>query len=167
MPFPPEWTRVPITWPIGNIDGVPAEGEVVFTPNTPQFTVNGQTILRERIVGTVVNGALLPMSLPATNDPQVSPLNFAWHVRAVMRNAPDSFYVQVPYLSPSVNIAVQVPLMPITGPPQAGPAGPPGVFVVTHGTDPNVARPDYPLVYWIGTVFPNNSLDHDFYWDMT
>ena len=32
-----------------------------------------------------------------------------------------------------------------------------GLVKVTHGADPNVARPDAPLVYWVGTVTPVNA----------
>jgi len=42
-----------------------------------------------------------------------------------------------------------------------GPAGPPGVVKVNHGSDPNVARPDAPVVYWVGTVRPTYGLPDD------
>lgn len=40
-----------------------------------------------------------------------------------------------------------------------------GVEVVNHGTDPNVARPNYPVVYWVGTATPVNALPYDWYKD--
>ena len=36
-----------------------------------------------------------------------------------------------------------------------GPAGPPGVVRVDHGSDPAVARPDAAIVLWVGSVAPN------------
>ena len=50
---------------------------------------------------------------------------------------------------PSVGVGIGMP--GLTGPP-----GPTGLVKVTHGTDPNVARPDVPLVYWVGSVQPLN-----------
>ena len=37
---------------------------------------------------------------------------------------------------------------------EPGPVGPPGLVKVPHGADPNVPRPDAPLVYWVGSVQP-------------
>jgi hypothetical protein len=68
----------------------------------------------------------------------------------------------------------------VPGPPgDDGPPGPPGddgppgadstvpgpaaVEIVNHGTDPNVARPDFVVVYWIGTATPVNALDTDWW----
>lgn len=42
-----------------------------------------------------------------------------------------------------------------------GPQGPPGLTVVEHGSDPNVARPDSPLVYWVGSAEPVNAENYD------
>ncbi len=42
-----------------------------------------------------------------------------------------------------------------------GPPGDPGMKKVTHGSDANYPRPNLPLVYWVGTVTPNNALPDD------
>lgn len=47
----------------------------------------------------------------------------------------------------------------------AGATGPAGIEVVEHGADPNVARPAFPLVYWVGTATPNNAETYDFWLD--
>jgi hypothetical protein len=53
-----------------------------------------------------------------------------------------------------------------TGEPgEPGEPGPAGLVVVSHGTDPDVARPDSPVVYWIGTATPANGLAYDFWYD--
>jgi hypothetical protein len=44
---------------------------------------------------------------------------------------------------------------------EPGPVGPPGIQKVTHGSNPNVARPDVPLVYWVGSVQPVNANPDD------
>ena len=36
-----------------------------------------------------------------------------------------------------------------------------GIVKVTHGSDPNVARPTATIVYWVGTVQPVNALPDD------
>ena len=46
-----------------------------------------------------------------------------------------------------------------TGP--AGATGPAGVTKVTHGSDPDVARPSATIVYWVGSVEPVNGLPDD------
>lgn len=53
--------------------------------------------------------------------------------------------------------AVEVILDATSIPGPVGPTGPPGVtglVKVTHNADPNLPRPDAPLVYWVGTVQP-------------
>ena len=35
-----------------------------------------------------------------------------------------------------------------------GPPGGTGMVKVNHGSNPNLARPDAPIVYWVGTVTP-------------
>ena len=42
-----------------------------------------------------------------------------------------------------------------------GAPGATGLVKVVHGSDPDVARPDSPLVYWVGTVIPTNGLSDD------
>ena len=48
-----------------------------------------------------------------------------------------------------------------SGPP--GPTGATGLVKVNHGSNPNVARPASPLVYWVGTVTPVNALPDDLF----
>jgi len=40
---------------------------------------------------------------------------------------------------------------------ESGPPGPTGLEKVVHGSDPNVPRPDAPLVYWVGSVQPTHA----------
>jgi hypothetical protein len=56
-------------------------------------------------------------------------------------------------------------LASLVGPPGADSTvpGPAAVEIVNHGTDPNVARPDFVVVYWIGTATPVNALDTDWW----
>lgn len=78
----------------------------------------------------------------------------------------DTEQVDVGFDLPTVDIGVQLPSVDIgvpglTGPP--GLTGATGVEVVHHGNDPDVERPDAPLVYWVGAAQPNNALPTDFY----
>jgi hypothetical protein len=57
----------------------------------------------------------------------------------------------------------QGPASTVPGPQgEIGPAGK-ALEPVHHGTDPNVARPDHPVVYWIGTANPVNAQPTDFW----
>lgn len=56
----------------------------------------------------------------------------------------------------------QGPIGPSGGP--QGEAGPPGVLIVSHGTDGTIDRPDSPIVYWIGTAVPLNAAESDFWY---
>lgn len=61
--------------------------------------------------------------------------------------------------SPSfgVELSTDTPGVELGVPGLTGPPGPTGLVKVEHGADPNVARPDAPLVYWVGTVQPLNA----------
>jgi hypothetical protein len=58
----------------------------------------------------------------------------------------------------SVNVPMLTATIGVPGPSgPTGPAGPIGMQKVVHGSDPNVARPAVPVVYWVGTVQPVNA----------
>jgi len=59
--------------------------------------------------------------------------------------------------TPSVTVQAEAPAITVGVP---GPAGP-GMAVVHHGTNPNVARPAAPWVLWLGTATPANALAWD------
>lgn len=42
-----------------------------------------------------------------------------------------------------------------------GAPGSPGIVDLHHGSDPAVARPNVPIVYWIGTATPTNARPWD------
>ena len=74
--------------------------------------------------------------------------------------APDLSVVEITTASLPLRVEVvqesaYLEIMDQTGP--QGPPGPPGLQKVVHGSDPNVVRPDVPLVYWVGTVQPVNA----------
>ena len=48
---------------------------------------------------------------------------------------------------------------------QVSSKGVPGLVVVNHGASTTVARPDSPLVYWVGTARPANALPYDFWFN--
>lgn len=59
--------------------------------------------------------------------------------------------------SPNQTVSLYVP---------PGKNGPPGIVTLTHGTDANAARPVGPaVVYWIGTVLPNNAIATDLWYE--
>jgi hypothetical protein len=45
-----------------------------------------------------------------------------------------------------------------------GPVGPAGIVIVEHGTNANMARPDSPVVYWVGSAAPLNAEPYDLWY---
>lgn len=67
---------------------------------------------------------------------------------------------------PRNNITVKTPAGGSTVLTVAGMQGPSGMSVVSHGTNGATARPaGVPVVYWIGTVKPNNALPYDLWFN--
>lgn len=67
--------------------------------------------------------------------------------------------------------SVEVQTVGASGPPgpvgPTGPVGPQGVsgiVTVTHGAFATLARPNAPVVYWIGSVLPNNAIATDLWY---
>lgn len=68
-------------------------------------------------------------------------------------------------MNETVVVYDQRPKIVVEAPGPQGPAGIPGITVVSHGTDTAVARPNAPLVYWIGTARPANALPYDLWYN--
>lgn len=64
---------------------------------------------------------------------------------------------------PDVVLSTDMPGVSLGVPGPTGPTGPTGIVMVHHGSDPNVARPDAPIVYWVGPALPVNAVSTDFY----
>lgn len=115
MPYPATWTLVPVTWELYGHDGEGCSGEVHFTAD-PIVAANGKTFVPEPIVATVTDGVMAAVSVPATDDPDISPNGWTWRVRAaVTPKGPKPFRITVPAATVgSLNLATVVPVESVT-----------------------------------------------------
>jgi hypothetical protein len=145
-------TYVRLTGVYVNESGGRISGTVRFTPSQALVDVETEKIVVPRTRGSVLRTGVLDISLPATDDPGLSPQN--WHYR-VVEDFPGgrTFDLQLPsdLIGTTLNLADFVPmdLVPpdlqgtIRGPKgDPGPAGPPGTLPVQIGgampTDPAI-----------------------------
>jgi hypothetical protein len=70
---------------------------------------------------------------------------------------PAAYQVTLEVAMPGVVVGVPGSMGPMGPIGIQGPVGPAGLIKVNHGTDPDVARPSAPLVYWVGYVQPVNA----------
>jgi hypothetical protein len=114
MPLPVEWTLVPITWTVHN-SGEPLNGTVWFK-SKQIVEVAGETFLPETIVARIVDGVMEPVSLPATDDPDSTPVGWVWRAAVVFDDfagvTPKPFTFSVPSVAASVNLAEVIPTTP-------------------------------------------------------
>lgn len=95
-------------------------------------------------------------ALPPGQAPQPGTASTVYHVDVDLASAA----VDVVRSDVDVQVAVQMPSVELGVPGLSGPQGvpgPTGLVKVTHGADPNVARPAVPLVYWVGSVQPTHA----------
>jgi hypothetical protein len=115
MPLPAEWNLIPITWTVHNSNGTPLNGTVWFK-SEQIVEVAGQTFLPETIIRRIVNGVMEPLSLPATDDPDSTPVGWVWRAAVVFDNftgvTPKPFTFSVPSVAASVNLAEVIPTTP-------------------------------------------------------
>lgn len=114
MTLPANWTTIPMTWELYGHDGDPCRGMVVFT-SAQIVTASGDTFVPSPIEARVVNGVMEAVSLPSTDDPDISPTGWLWRVEALVSPAgPAPFQIVVPAAGGPINLASVVP---VEGPP--------------------------------------------------
>lgn len=110
MSLPANWTLIPVTWTLLGQDGTPCTGVVRFT-SAQVVTASGGTYVPETIEAAVVNGVMAAVSLPSTDDPDISPTGWTWQVAPLVSpQGPDAFYMTVPAASGTINLATVVPV---------------------------------------------------------
>lgn len=111
MPLPATWTQVPIIWsPILGHNATPCNGKVKFVA-TQVVTCAGGTYVPEPITAEVVDGVMEAVSLPSTDDADISPTGWTW--RVIPQLAPDGplpFDITVPAAGGTINLATVVPV---------------------------------------------------------
>lgn len=100
MPPNPNWTYVEVRGTYTSIDGSPQHGRVVFSPRA-ELLVNQTSLTtstsRAFVADLDVTGSFT-IDLPATDDPEIAPLNFTYYVREFFRRG-RSFDMSVPVSS--------------------------------------------------------------------
>lgn len=121
MPFPGDLHVVTVTGTILHPDATPATGTVTFAMPYPLKDTTGHVVVGNSppIVATLVNGAF-SVSLPATDQAQVNPLNWAYVVTVATDAAVYAFTAQLPTSPSSTTLDA---LLPLVTPPT------PGVYV--------------------------------------
>lgn len=110
MSYPAGWSTVPVTGTYIGIDGNPAAGEVSFTSPQVILRMSGTTTVvppRTITVTLDVNGHFAT-TLPATDDPNASPVGWVYEVFENVTNG-RRFLMQVPHASTGIDMATVVP----------------------------------------------------------
>lgn len=114
MPLPVNWTLVPIVWQVYNYpSGEPLDGWVRFE-SAQTVTAGSNTYVPEPLTAKVVDGVMEAVSLPSTDDPDITPSG-GWYYKVTTHfhdgYGPKSFYVTVPRnTAGSLNLALVVPV---------------------------------------------------------
>lgn len=120
--------------------GRPGRGSVVFTPRPSFMVAIGDTIvLPSPVVARLVNGSI-SVELAATDDPDVSPVDWTWRVETRVGGLRiPNFHIAVPQGS-TVDLRSVVEVAPSTGAiVTVGPQGPQGDTGPTGPTGPTGA----------------------------
>lgn len=114
MAFAANWNLVPVSGRYLEIDGTPAVGYVVFKP-TPVRMQDAKalvTILQSEFFVQLGGDGSFKVKLPATDDPDITPLDFTYQVSEHFEGAPDNtWHAKIPlvYANLGVDISSLVP----------------------------------------------------------
>ena len=121
MPLPSDLTLVTISAQFPLIDGEPQDGTVTFDPGTVLQDATGQVILSGAATAQVRDSVMIPVSLPATDNPTLSPGpgQWAYTVTVHVGGQSQSYTVALASsLAPSVDLSGLVTITP--PPPPSG-----------------------------------------------
>lgn len=152
-------------------DGIPAAGRVIFTPAAVlQDPTDNQIILPATVEVTLDSNGSFAVLLPATDDPDITPL-FTYLVNEIVAGG-RTYSIEVPYNSPggTLDLADVAPVVPgeimheyvlvsdyntYVGTLAAG-------FTIVNYNSGWPDRPNVPTVLWSGgTTPPPNALTGD------
>ncbi|MFH8926379.1 hypothetical protein ACH4D4_04920 [Streptomyces pristinaespiralis] len=132
MPLPPGLSTVTVTGTYTHPDGSPFTGKVLFTPEPAILTSAAHGVLVLGTVEATAVAGVVSVTLLATDDPDVTPVDWTYLVQERWYNAPGRTYaISLPAAAPAVDLSGIAPTaaaegdyVVVTGP--AGPAGPQG-----------------------------------------
>lgn len=112
MPFPGDIHLVTVTGTILHPDATPATGTVVFQMPYPLKDTTGHVVVGNTppIIATLVSGAF-SVSLPATDQAQINPINWAYLITVATDAAQYVFQAQLPTSPSSTTLDALIPLV--------------------------------------------------------
>lgn len=112
MPFPGDLHLVTVTGTILHPDGTAATGTVVFKMPYPLKDTTGHVVVGNTppIIATLVSGAF-SVQLPATDQAQVNPINWAYLITVTTDAASYVFQAQLPTSPSSTTLDALIPLV--------------------------------------------------------
>jgi hypothetical protein len=119
MALTPNLSLVTVSGQYVDIEGNPIAGQVKFTPRVAlKDTLADQIIIARTIFATLDTNGGFSVSLPATDDTSVDPINFTYTVEEAFIGG-RTFDIAVPQASGIINLADIVPSVSSTGTEQA------------------------------------------------
>lgn len=116
MPFPSNITRITVTARYVDLQGNPAQGNVLFTPTSSLINpTDGSIIIAQTITKTLDANGELSILLPVTDDTDAIPVNFTY---TIQEQWPDgrTFNIALPAnLGATVDLADIAPVQASTG----------------------------------------------------
>jgi len=119
MPLPGNFQTVTVTGTYIGIDGVVLSGTVKFVANATLVDGAAKVVIVPKpITATLDGNGAFSVALPATNDPDIAPLNFSYEVTETFdRAGTRHYFIQVPFDSVSpLDISTIAPLQEVSTP---------------------------------------------------
>jgi hypothetical protein len=112
VPFPGDLHLVTVSGTILHPDATPATGTVVFQMPFPLKDTTGHVVVGNTppVIATLVNGAF-SVSLPATDQAQINPINWAYLITVATDAAQYVFQAQLPTSPSSTTLDALIPLV--------------------------------------------------------
>lgn len=115
MTFPTHWTRITVSGTYLDNQGNPLSGTVRFDKSpVVEVAVDGVIVTPSAIVVTLDATGSFSVLIPSTDDPDISPTGWSWHVTECVPNKGQSYYIDVPYNGGPINLASAVRVVPLT-----------------------------------------------------
>lgn len=107
-------SQVTVTGSFRKPDGSAASGKVMFTPSARLVTTNDDLVVPDPVVATLDGSGDVSVSLPATDDVDVSPSGWTWLVEERIENQKRSYSMVLASSPSTVDLADVAPVDPVS-----------------------------------------------------